>query len=94
VTIASGCDVGVFAHSENGRELEALVDFGMTPLDALRSATSIDAQVLHMENRIGRVRDGWFAGLIPVDGDRTRKLPAVTRVRFVMSSAATITWEK
>src|SRR5881296_2154803 len=55
VTIASGSDVGVFAHGDNGRELEAMVDFGMSPLDALRAATSIDARVLHMEDRIGRV---------------------------------------
>src|SRR2546428_9960668 len=90
VTIASGSDSGVFAHGDNARELEALVDFGMTPLDALRSATSIDAQVLHMENRIGRVRDGLFADLIAVDGDPTPDMSAVRRVRFVMKSGAVI----
>jgi len=76
--------VGVFAHGDNARELEAMVNFGMAPVDALRSATSIDARVLHMENQLGRIGPGLLADLIAVEGDPTQNITALRRVRFVM----------
>lgn len=84
VTIASGSDVGVFAHGDNARELEMMVNFGMPLIDALRSATSVNARVLHMSEKIGSVKPGLFADVIAVEGDPTRDVGALRKVKFVM----------
>jgi imidazolonepropionase-like amidohydrolase len=84
VTILSGSDVGVFAHGDNARELELMVAYGMTPADAVKSATSIAARLLHQESSIGKVQPGLFADLIAVDGNPVQEIGALRRVRFVM----------
>ena len=84
VTMCFGGDVGVYAHGDNVRELELMVDYGMKPLDAVKSATSINARLFHQEDRIGVVKKGLLADLIAVEGDPTKDIGALRRVKLVM----------
>jgi imidazolonepropionase-like amidohydrolase len=84
VSIVNGSDIGVFAHGDGARELELLVDHGMTPIQSLKSATVVAARALRMEDRIGAVRSGMLADIIAVEGDATVDIKALRKVKLVM----------
>ncbi|MBF5046462.1 amidohydrolase family protein [Aggregicoccus sp. 17bor-14] len=90
VPICAGSDVGVFAHGDNARELELMGAYGMSPVQVLRAATLVNARMLHEEARLGQVKAGLLADLLAVDGDPTKDLSALRRVRLVMKGGAVV----
>jgi imidazolonepropionase-like amidohydrolase len=85
VDIAFGGDVGVFSHGENYRELELMVSYGMDPVAALQSATSLNAKIFHLD-KTGEIKTGFLADLIAVSGDPAKDISTMRRVHFVMKN--------
>ena len=84
VTMCFGGDVGVYAHGDNVRDLEIMVAYGLPLRDAIRIATSGNARLFHLDERVGAVKPGLLADLIAVAGDPTKDVTALRRVSFVM----------
>lgn len=74
----------MYAHGDNRRELELMVDYGMAPLDALRAATSVNARLFHLDDRVGSIAPGLRADIVVVNGDPTRDIGSLRRVALVM----------
>ena len=85
VTICFGGDVGVFTHGDNAREMEMMVDYGMKPLDVLRSATSVNARVFHQE-QLGQIKNGFLADLVAVEGHPDVRISDVRNVKLVIKN--------
>ena len=90
VTIGCGSDVGVFAHGENARELELMVDYGMSPADAVKSATITAAKVLGRETELGRVATGFLADVIAVRRDPLKDIRAIRNPVLVIKAGRVI----
>jgi imidazolonepropionase-like amidohydrolase len=84
VTICMGGDVGVFAHGNNAMEMEDMVDYGMRPLDVLRSATSVNADVFRLAGRLGRIKPGLLADVLVVNGNPSVNISDIRKVVWVM----------
>lgn len=83
VDIVFGGDAGVFTHGENYRELELMVQYGMTPIKVLQSATSLNASIFHLDN-LGQLKAGFLADIIAVEGDPTKTIESMRKITFVM----------
>ena len=90
VKIAMGTDVGGFPWTEinQAKEFEYYVQYGMTPMQAIQSGTSVAAALLGQEQNIGAIAPGLYADIIAVAGDPTRDITELQRVRFVMKGGA------
>ncbi len=86
VTICMGGDVGVFTHGDNAREMEMMVDYGMKPIDVLKSATSVNADVFGYADKIGRIKKDLLADIIAVEGDPTTDIKNVRKVKLVVKN--------
>jgi imidazolonepropionase-like amidohydrolase len=86
VKIAFGTDSGVSYHGENGKEFLHMVEWGMTPMEAILSATKIGAELLGIEDRLGTIEIGKTADIIAVKGDPIKDISILQNVSFVMKN--------
>src|ERR1700730_7242179 len=90
IKISFGTDAAVFPHGQNAKEFKLMVDLGMQPIDALRTATSSDAELLGVAQKAGTLEKGKLADIIAMPGDPTADITATERVSFVMKEGKII----
>lgn len=86
VTISAGGDVGVFSHGNNVLELEMMVKYGMKPLDVLKSVTSTNARLFHLEKKVGEIKAGMLADILLVNGSPEKDISDLRNVVLVLKN--------
>jgi imidazolonepropionase-like amidohydrolase len=84
VKMSFGTDAGVCAYGENAKQFAWMVKYGMTPMEAIQSATSAAADLLGRSGELGSIKPGKYADVIAVSGDPLRDVSILERVKFVM----------
>ena len=90
IKISFGTDAAVFPHGQNAKEFKLMVDLGMNAIDALKSATGNDAELLGIAQNVGTLEKGKLADIIVMPGDPTSDITATERVTFVMKEGKII----
>ncbi len=89
VTIVAGGDVGVFSHGENARELELMVEYGMSPLEVLKSVTTVNARVFGLGEQLGALKAGYLADLVAVKGRPDQDIRVLRHPDWVIKDGKT-----
>jgi imidazolonepropionase-like amidohydrolase len=84
VRIAYGTDVGAIPHGDNTRDFAYMIEYGMSPLDAIRSATMVTADLMGLAGETGALKPGMMADIIAVEGNPLEDISRLSRVAFVM----------
>jgi imidazolonepropionase-like amidohydrolase len=90
VRIAFGTDSGTYPHGMNANQFASMVKYGMTPMEAIRSATVVAAELLGWRDRVGVLEPGLFADLVAVEGDVMNDVDLLTDVAFVMKGGGVV----
>ena len=89
VRICMGGDVGVFPHGDNAREMEMMVQYGMKPLDVLRSSTSINAESFKIKD-LGMIKKSFLADILIVEGNPAEQISDIRKVKMVVKDGVVI----
>jgi len=86
VIISAGGDVGVFSHGNNVMELEMMAEYGMKPIDVLKSVTTTNAKLFHLERKLGELKVGFLADIVVVSGNPSKNISDLRNVELVMQN--------
>jgi imidazolonepropionase-like amidohydrolase len=91
VKMAFGTDGGVYPHGWNAKQFVTMVKYGMTPMEAIRTATVSSADLMGLGDKVGRIAPGYYADIVAVSGDPIADVSVLQKVDFVMKGG--VVWK-